>query len=94
MPGRGCPPTAGPLTGPPDSLAIARQRLEAQADPELSTQFDMLDVNHDGYLSIAEFPAWRRAKRTQTPDPSTAPAAAAVHSTCRNTEHSETPGAH
>lgn len=48
-------------------------RLEAQADPELSMQFDMLDVNHDGFLSIAEFQAWPRAKRTQAPDPSTAP---------------------
>lgn len=48
-------------------------QLEAQKDPELSTQFDKLDVNHDGYLSIAEFAAWPRAKRTQTPDPSTAP---------------------
>jgi len=46
---------------------------EARADAELTAEFDTLDVNHDGFLSPAEFQAWPRARKTQAPDPSTAP---------------------
>ena len=52
---------------------------EARADPDLSMSFEMLDLNHDGFLTPAEFQAWPRAMKTNTParDPSTAPSGSA-----------------
>jgi hypothetical protein len=48
-------------------------RLEARTDPELYMELDALDVNHDGYLSMGEFQARPRAKKTKSPDPGTTP---------------------
>jgi hypothetical protein len=42
--------------------------------------FDTLDVNHDGFLSPAEFQAWPRALKTTDPakrDPGTVPGGSA-----------------
>jgi hypothetical protein len=35
--------------------------------------WDMLDENHDGYLSMEEFQQWPRAGRTKTPERGTVP---------------------
>ncbi|HEV2701816.1 MAG TPA: EF-hand domain-containing protein [Steroidobacteraceae bacterium] len=53
---------------------------EALAAPDLSDAFDKLDLNHDGFLTPAEFQAWPRAlksKDTAARDPSTAPGGSA-----------------
>jgi Ca2+-binding EF-hand superfamily protein len=55
-------------------------RQEALAAPDLYDAFDKLDVNHDGFLSPAEFQAWPRALKPKDPvvrDPSTAPGGSA-----------------
>ena len=50
---------------------------EARADADLYENFEMLDRNHDGFLTPAEFDAWPRAARTgaSAHDPSTGPGA-------------------
>ena len=53
---------------------------EARGDPDLYMAFEMLDLNHDGFLTPAEFAAWPRALKTQaTPvrDPATSPSGSA-----------------
>jgi Ca2+-binding EF-hand superfamily protein len=52
---------------------------EARADAGLEEAFAMLDINHDGYLTPAEFAAWPRALKTQgaAPDPATTPSGSA-----------------
>ena len=51
---------------------------EARADPDLEMAFDMLDLNHDGFLSPKEFQAWPRAlKESAARDPTTAPSGSA-----------------
>ncbi|HEX3837250.1 MAG TPA: hypothetical protein VHW25_09850 [Steroidobacteraceae bacterium] len=52
--------------------------VEARADPGLYEAFSMLDVNHDGFLTPAEFAAWPRALKTGVKrDPETAPGGSA-----------------
>jgi Ca2+-binding EF-hand superfamily protein len=41
--------------------------LEARANPDLYENFEMLDFNHDGFLTPSEFEAWPRAVRANTP---------------------------
>jgi len=53
---------------------------EARAAPDLYASFDMLDMNHDGFLSPAEFQAWPRALKTKdvaARDPTTGPSGSA-----------------
>jgi hypothetical protein len=51
---------------------------EARADPDLEMAFEMLDLNHYGYLSPKEFQAWTRAlKDPAVRDPATAPSGSA-----------------
>ncbi len=54
-------------------------KQEALAAPDLYDAFDALDLNHDGFLTPAEFQAWSRALKSKTPvrDPSTAPGGSA-----------------
>jgi hypothetical protein len=55
-------------------------RQEALAAPDLYDAFDQLDLNHDGFLSPAEFQAWPRALKSKDAavrDPSTAPGGSA-----------------
>jgi hypothetical protein len=53
---------------------------EARADPDLYMSFEMLDLNHDGFLTPLEFQAWPRALKPKpgtAPDPATAPSGSA-----------------
>ncbi len=52
---------------------------EARAAPDLYASFDMLDLNHDGFLSPVEFQAWPRALKTNVAarDPTTGPSGSA-----------------
>jgi Ca2+-binding EF-hand superfamily protein len=55
-------------------------RQEALAAPDLYDAFDALDLNHDGFLTPAEFQAWPRALQSGDPagrDPGTAPGGSA-----------------
>jgi hypothetical protein len=47
---------------------------EAKSNSELVTAFEMLDVNHDDFLTTVEFSKWSRAGKSLVPkDPTTAP---------------------
>jgi hypothetical protein len=55
-------------------------RQEALAAPDLYDAFDALDLNHDGFLTPAEFQAWPRALKSSNAavrDPSTVPGGSA-----------------
>jgi len=47
---------------------------EAKPNSDLVTAFEMLDVNHDDFLTPVEFAKWSRAGKSLVPhDPTTAP---------------------
>jgi hypothetical protein len=58
-------------------LPILKEGRPGLTDTQ-KAEFEMLDLNHDGYLSPKEFQAWTRAlKDPAVRDPATAPSGSA-----------------